>query len=133
MGRGASKIGGGSGGGKFTSAEQFERSLTGFDDPRLTEYTNAYEEASNYNQGLRNNLSQIMNEDGYEAVESAIKTEEKMTKADLARMPKEKTPAQLGEEAALKERLDVIEDLKKRKGTKGRGAGDIDIVNERRG
>lgn len=132
MAKGASKLGGGSSGGKFTSEEQFERSLTGFDDPRLTEYTNAYEEASNYNKGLRNNFNQAIKEDGYEAVESAIKTEEKMTKADLARMPKEKTPAQLGEEVALKERLDVIEDLKKRKGTKGRGVGDIDIVNERR-
>lgn len=131
MGRGSSKAGGGSNSGKYSSVDDFEKSLTGFDDPRYEDFANAYSTESNYNEGLRNNLNRAINDDGYSAVESTISNEEKMTRSDLSKMPKSKTPAQLGEDAALRERLDILDELKRRKGEKGKSR-DVDIVTERR-
>ena len=60
-----------------------------------------------------------------------LDSEKSYTKNELDRLPDKKTPSQLGREKALKERLDLIDDLKKLKGTKGNGIGDIDVVVEK--
>lgn len=68
--------------------------------------------------------------DGYDAL--IIDVEEAATKRQLRELPKLKTPRQLAEESNLKERLKILKDLRKRKGEKGRGRGDIEMVVERR-
>lgn len=130
MGRGSSKAGGG--GNTFSSVEDFEKTIKDMNDPRVEEFSRGYSEESDYTEGLKKNLNRAIDEDGYKAAESAILSEEKATRAELSNLPKNKTPGQLGEAEALKERLDVIEELKKRKGNKGKGQQDVDIVTEKR-
>lgn len=132
-GRGASSAKGGKGSSTFSNTDDFEKSLTGFDDPRLKEYTDAYNTESNYNSGLKKVMEQAIGEDGYDAVKTNIESEEKQTKKQLNNMPNKKTPKQLGEQEALKERLNIINDLKKKSGTQGKGKGDVDITKEKRG
>ena len=127
-GRGASS-GGSSGGNTFRNAEDFEKSLTGFNDPRYLEFESAYEAESSYNNSLKNIVDRSIKEDGYDdTTDLSLKSEEKMTKNQLNSMPKMKTPSQIGTEEALKERLDIIKDLRSRKGEKGKGAAPVDIV-----
>lgn len=128
-GRGASS--GAGGGGTFRSSSDFEKEVgDNFDDPRVKEYTDAYGEESQYSRGLEKNFGRSIDEDGYtKATDDLLKGEEKDTKKALKDLPERKTPAQLGKEEALKERLDVIEKLKKRKGEKGKGRGNVDIVS----
>lgn len=128
MGKGSSKAGGPGGGTRFNSTEDFEKSLSGVDDPRIKDYTTSYESESDYTSGLEKNLSRAINEDGYKAVADTIASEETYTKNQLSNLPAKKTPSQLGEEAALNERLDMLNDLKKKKNTKGKGKGDIEII-----
>lgn len=130
-GRGASSsVGRGSGaGGTFKNASEFEKSLTGVDDPRLAEYENTYNAESSYNNGLENNINRLIDEDGYgEETDYILDTEERMTNQTLKEMPENKTPSQLGEEEALKERLDVIKKLRKRRGEKAKFSNDISIL-----
>lgn len=127
MGRGSSKVGNGN---TFRSEADLEKALTGFDDPRLKEYSDANSEESRYNNTMKSNLNRSIDEDGYDA--RIIDAEEAATKRELRAMPKLKTPRQLGEEKALKERLNILEELRKRKGEKGRGRGAIEMVVERR-
>ena len=128
MGRGSSKAGGSAGGGRFNSVSDFEKSLSGLDDPKLKEYSNAYDSERSYTSGLEKNLNRAINEDGYKAVADTIASEEKYTKNQLNNLPSQKTPSQLGEAEALNERLDMLSDLKKKKNVKGKGKGDVDII-----
>ncbi len=128
-GRGASSGGGSSNGNTFRSASDLEKSLTGVDDPRYSEYESAYSAESSYNKGLKNNMGRAIDEDGYtQSIDQSLKSEEKMTKDQLKSLPKMKTPSQIGTEEALKERLDIINDLKGRKGEKGKGSASVNIV-----
>lgn len=128
-GRGASSGGGSSNGDTFRSASDFEKSLTGVNDPRYSEFESAYSAESSYNSSFKNIVSQSINEDGYtQATDQSLKAEEKMTKNQLKSLPKMKTPSQIGTEEALKERLDIIKSLKGRKGEKGKGPASVNIV-----
>jgi HK97 family phage portal protein len=127
-GRFAPKGGGGSGGfegtgagKKFKTAEEFEQDLTDYNDPRLKEYSDTLREEQHYNQGLKKNLDRAISEDGYDAVNDVIKSELKETKKALEKIPKEKTPTQLAKEEALKDRIQILEDLQGRKGESGSG------------
>ena len=129
MGRGSSKIGGGGGGGKYTNPTDFERKLEnngGFDNPDYAKFEKAYTEESQYNKGFEKNLMQVLDEG--ENITKTLNDEERITKRELKDMPKNKTAEQIGVEIALKERLDVINRLRKKKPSKR----DIDIVVERR-
>lgn len=113
----------------FKNESDFEKSLTGFEDPRLEEYSKALEEESKYNTGLKNNLNSAIAQDGYdEGIDEIIAIELRRTQKSLDSMPEKKTPAQLGEEAALKERVNILKNFQKRKGTVGRGRGDVSIT-----
>ena len=125
-GRGASS--GGGSGGTFKSTSDFEKSLTGSNDPRLKEYSDALKEEMSYNQGLRNNLGRAIDEDGYNAVSSAITSEIKETQKALNDIPANRTPAQLGRMDALQERLNILKELQGRKGEQGSGRGDVSIT-----
>ena len=133
-GRGASSGGAGTGaggGGTFRSASDFEKAIgDNYNDPRVQEYTDAYREESDYNRGLERNLGRSIDEDGYtKSTDNLLNSEKKDTEKALKELPDRKTPTQLGKEEALKERLDVIKNLQKRKGEKGSGRGNVDIVS----
>lgn len=126
-GRGAS-----SGAGTFKSAADFENALTGLNDPRLAEYRNAYSEENAYNKGLKDNLNQSIVEDGYtDFTDVIINDEIRSTKNELKALPTNKTPEQLGREKGLNERMDVLNDLKARKGEKAKGRRDEEIVTQK--
>lgn len=129
-GNGGDNSGGSSGGGgSFKDESDFEKSLTGSDDPRLAEYSNAYDDAASYTSGLKNNIGQAINEDGFTpTIDSALKSEEKIAKDYIKNLPELKTPSQLGESKAMEDRLQVIKDLQSRRGEKGNGIGDVDIL-----
>lgn len=124
----------GSTGGVYKSAEEFEKSLgNNFDDPRLKEYSDAYDVEHSYNQGLKSNFNRSIDEDGYTATtEELLNDEKKMTQNELDLLPDYKTPAELGKEVGLNERLDIIDDLKKRKGESGSGRDYSDTIIERK-
>lgn len=125
MGRGSSKASSN----KFSSVSELENSLKGNNDPRIKQYSDGLTEERSYNSGLEKNLRRSIDEDGYTSTtESIINSEINDAKKQLNNMPKSKTPKQLGQEQALQERLDILNGLKKRKGAKGKGKGDIDIV-----
>ena len=124
-GRGASSS---TGAGTFKNSNEFEKSLTGANDSRLKEYTDALKEEKQYNQGLKNNFGRAIDEDGYKAVENAIKSELKETQKAINEMPSNKTPAQLGRMDALQERLKILKDLQDRKGETGSGRGNVEIT-----
>ena len=109
MGRGSSKVGGGN---TFSSESDFENSLSGFDDPRLQEYSNAYSEEDSYTRTLKNNMEQSMKVDGYDEIRAAaLRSELKDAQKTLDEMPGKKTPAQLGQAKAMEERIDVVKNL----------------------
>lgn len=126
-GRGASAGGGGN---TFRNSSEFETAIgDNYDDPRVKEYTDAYSEESDYNRGLERNFTQSIAEDGYtDSTDDLLKGEKEDTQKELNNLPNRKTPAQLGKEEALKERLDVIDNLRKNKGQTGSGRGNVDIV-----
>lgn len=132
MGRGNSGRGkrtGSGKGGTFSNESDFEKALTGFEDPRLKQYSDAYDEEASYTKSLKKNINQSIDEDGYtDSTDVSLNFEKKDAEKQLKAMPKKKTPTQLGTEKALNERLKAIEELKKRKGEKGRGLGNIDIL-----
>lgn len=77
-------------------------------------------------------MGRAIDEDGYtQSIDQSLKSEEKMTKDQLKSLPKMKTPSQIGTEEALKERLDIINDLKGRKGEKGKGPASVNIVSNK--
>ena len=118
----------GGGGGTYETESDFEKSLTGYNDPRLQEYSSALESEQSYNAGLKQNLNQAINESGYtNFTDAVISSELKDAQTQLNNIPKMKTPAQLGQAQALKDRISILNDLKKKKGTKGNGVGDVDI------
>jgi len=125
-GRGASS--GGGSGGTFKSTSDFEKSLTGSNDPRLKEYSDALKDEMSYNQALRSNLGRAIDEDGYNAVSSTITSEIKETQKILNDIPANRTPAQLGIMDALQERLNILKELQGRKGEQGSGRGDVSIT-----
>ena len=117
----------GSGGG-FKNEQDFEKSLTGANDSRLTEYSNGYDSEESYTSGLKKNMNQAINEDGYtDTIDSVLKYEEQDAKDYIKNLPEYKTPEQLGKKKAMEDRLEVIKELKSKKGTKGSGVGDVDI------
>ena len=124
----------GSSGGVYKTSSEFEKDLGGnFDDPRLQEYTDAYDEEHSYNQGLKSNFNRSIDEDGYtDSTEESLNSEKRLTESELNALPEYKTPAELGKEEGLKERLDVIDDLKKRKGESGSGRDYSDTIIERK-
>ena len=128
MGRGSSKVGG-----KYTSPEEFERKLengSGFNDQDYSKFESAYSEGLSYNRGLEKNIANMIDEDGdLTDAKTILDSEERMTRRELADLPKNKTAEQIGEEMALNERLDVIEKLRNRK---PRARKDIDIVVDNR-
>lgn len=127
-GRGANYIQNGHGS-TFRSEKDFEKSLKGVNDPRLKEYDDALEQESHYNRGLEKNFGRAIDEDGYtDAVSSAIAMELKDTQKALDAMPNNKTPAQLGRMEALKERISILHSLQGRKGEKGNGRGNVNII-----
>lgn len=127
-GRGASS---GTGSGKYRSVSEFEKAIgDDYDSKEYKEFADAYSEEADYNNGLKRNEIRSINEDGYTShTDSVLNSEENLTKRELKSLNKaKKTPAELGTIEALKERLDIISDLRKLKGTKGRGRGNVDIV-----
>lgn len=115
----------------FSSASEFEKSLTGYDDERLAEYEGAYSAVTDYNSGLRKNMQQAINENGYtDYTDMVIDDEIAATQRALSELPKYKTPAQLGAEEGLNERLEVLNDLKAQKGAKAKAPSPVEIVKE---
>ena len=113
----------------FKSAEEFEKEVgDNYSDPRVQEFQESYEEEADYNKGLEKNLNRAIDEDGYDKVKDTIKAEKESTKKELDKLPKEKTPSQLGTEMGLNERLDMLNKITGRKGDKGKGRGDVDIT-----
>ena len=129
-GRGASSSAGrGSGGNTFRNAEDLEKSLSGIDDPRYSEFANAYNAESSYNDSLKKNIERSIDEDGYtDTIDESLNFEKKDAERQLKSMPKMKTAAEVGTEEALKERIEIVNKLKKRKGEKGKGIGEISIL-----
>jgi len=125
-GRGASSGGGRAG--TFKNSSEFEKSLTGANDPRIKEYSDAFSEESQYNQGLKSNMERAINEDGFSVVENAIQSELRSTRNQINSMPDNKTPTQLGMLDALQERVQILKDLQRRRGEVGRGRGNVDII-----
>lgn len=125
-GRGSSS----GGTGKYRSAAELEKALSDdINNPQALAYSNAYTEEARYSNGLERNLKQSIEEDGYtSSTESIINSEEKMVRSELSNMPRLKTPSQLGVEEALKARLEMLKDLKKLKGKRGSGVGDVPII-----
>ena len=127
-GRGASSSGAG-GGGTFKNENDFEKSLKGANDPRLKEYSDALKEESQYNTGLKNVLNQVIGEDGFSAVADTIKSEINSAKNEIASMPVNKTPSQLGRISALNDRINMLNQIQsEHKNTKGSGRGNVEIV-----
>lgn len=112
----------------FRTEDEFERQLTDFNDPRLQQYSNAYDEVNQYTQNLRNNMQRSIAEDGYgDFTDTLLQSEKNIAQQQLDNMPEYKTPAQLGEYKALQERLDIIQELRKQKGAKGRGRAAFEV------
>lgn len=127
-GRGASSSGGGSG--KYSSVADFENAIgNNPNNPQSENFFNSYMSEADYSTSLERNIRNSISEDGYNSTtESIIDSEEKMTRKELKELPKQKTPAQLGKEEALKERLDILKRLRQLKGTIGNGRGIISII-----
>lgn len=128
-GRGAS--GGIGNSGKYRNAAEFEKAMgNNYDSPEVNEYSEAYQEEDNYTRGLKNNIGRSISEDGYTGfTEATLDSEERQAKKELSNLNRaRKTPEELGRIEALKERIEVISELRKRKGTKGSGRGNVDIV-----
>lgn len=139
MAKGSSKGGRSNIGGSnntFSNETDFENSLTGFDDPRLQEYSEAYSQENSYTKTLKNNIEQSIRENGYDEIRGvALRSELKDAQKTLDDMPKKKNPAQLGEAKAMEERIEVIKDLiekdkRVKRGDKGK-RDDIDVVLKR--
>lgn len=119
----------GMGRGTFKNAEEFENSLTGLDDPRLKEYSDALSAENEYNRGLKNNLNASIDEDGYDSTTDRIVSAElRDARKILNGMPAEKTPAQLGTIEAVNNRIKILEDIQKRRGARGSGRGNVNIT-----
>ena len=101
----------------YKDANDLERAIVesggGFDDPRLLAYSEALEAEQSYTTSLKNNLEQAINENGYtNGIKIAIEEEEKDAQRTLDNMPEMKTPEQIAQEEALKDRLDMLSGLK---------------------
>lgn len=114
--------------GTYSNSSEFEKSLSGTDDIRLQEYSKSYNEERDYNKGLERVLDRAISEDGYNSAEETINRELRDTNRALKAMPNRKTPGQLGREEALKERVELLQNVKKRKGESGKGRGKVDII-----
>ena len=112
----------------FKSSADFEKSLSGYDDPRMQEYSEAYKEEKQYNNGLKKNIDHAISEDGYDSVANTIRIEKEATQKELDRLPEMMTPAQLGTKEALGERLEILKGFESRKGEQGKGRGDVSIT-----
>ena len=120
MGSGVSGLKG-KGGKTFSDLDSFESDLSGFDDPRLKQYSDKYADEKSYNKSLENNIKSSIDEDGYDDFTKAILDgEEKSTVSALNALPKSKTPEQLATEQALTERIDIIDKLRNYGKSKGK-------------
>ena len=139
MGRGSSKVSsGGGGGGKFRDVNSLESHIekAGPDGDRMfNEFSDAYSAETDYTRDTVKNIKRSIDEGGYDNSTAAIiNSEINMTRKEMQRMPSMKTPSQLGQAEALKERIKSLEELKKYRGSKPAASRDVldDIVTWRR-
>lgn len=118
----------GAAGGTFSSLSEFEKSLTGYDDPRLSEYSNALElEEQQVNE--INSLKQLASTEGLgEWTKIALETEKNDARSRLNNMPTNKTPAQLGESEGLKARIAALDNILSIKPSGASAIGEVDIL-----
>lgn len=114
--RGSSSGGAGGGGASSSSGEtfkslsDFDKALTGFDDPRLKEYTDARDSFKEDISLTKNIIPQIDETGGLgKMAETLLESQKKDAENKLKNLPKEKTPAQFGEEEGLNELIDAID------------------------
>lgn len=108
---GAGGGGGAGGGSKFANESDFEKSLSGFNDPRLKEYEDGLSEGVS-RVGELNNLKNFAKNEGLsDWTKAALEGELKKTKSDIKNMPKEKTPKQLGKLKGLQDVEKALTDL----------------------
>lgn len=115
----------------FSSTEEFESTISDYNDVRAIAFQDAYSEESNYTRGLRNNIERSIDDEGYsQSTEDILNSEKRYTQQQINNLPASKTPEQLGRYEAFRERLAEIERLKKNRGRKASNR-DVDIVTYR--
>ena len=108
-GGGSSNSGGGSN--TFKNETEFEKSLTGMNDPRLQEYSDALAEGSHRVGEINSLNNQASNEGLGEWTKAALEGEREQAQERLNRLPSNMTPAQLGEAKGLKDTIEAIDNI----------------------
>lgn len=131
---GSSSNGGGGGsetsggGGTFSSEAEFEKSLTGFNDPRFQEYSNALDEREQRVSEI-NSLSRFASNEGLgDWTRKSLESERQQAQDRLNNMPTNKTPAQLGEARGLTDQIGAINKILSITPTGQSSQGDVNIL-----
>lgn len=140
-GRGSSSgVGGGSSssastsstdvGNTFGSEAEFEKSLSGFDDPRLEEYTEGAQSVKD-EFGDMNWLKENAKNNGLSDWSAkALESDKKQLQNELDKMPDKKTPSELGREAGIKEQIKGIDEVLSYKDVKPKSpVDDVNIID----
>ena len=137
-GRGSSSGGAGGGassssGGRYKSVEEFEKSLTGYDDPRLKEYEQGLSDvAENFGaSGLKGFLKDQAEGEGLdEWTKIGLKNDKEQAQNMLNELPAYKTPYEFGLAEALPQVISAVDNLLsiKPSGEKKSPYDDIDIT-----
>ena len=126
---GSRGAGSGRRGGTFANETEFEKSLKGFDDPRLKDYQQGMDDITDTYGNPKSLITNAKNNGLSEWTAKSLETDKKNLQARMKDMPEKKTPKQLGEIAGIQEYIKAIDEALKYRGKKGKNPADnVDIL-----